>query len=99
MGQRLQLHELFLAMTQHVYYQPPENIGMQFPCIMYSRDGDTLAHAGNQTYRSTRRYQVTVIDPNPDSDLPDAVEKLPMCHFERWYAADSLNHYVFSLFF
>jgi hypothetical protein len=47
----------------------------------------------------TKQYQVTVIDRNPDSELPDMVEELPLCSFDRYFAADSLNHYVFTLFF
>jgi hypothetical protein len=86
-------------MTEHVYYQPPTNVTMQYPCIVYFRDGSELQHADNFSYRRTRQYQVTVIDRNPDSDLPDKVEELPMCRLDRAFAADDLNHYVFNLFF
>jgi hypothetical protein len=72
---------------------------MSYPCIVYARDGSRLAHAGNKLYRHVKRYQVTVIDRNPDSDLPDKVTELPMCEFNRFFTADNLNHYVFNLFF
>jgi hypothetical protein len=42
---------------------------------------------------------VTVIDRNPDSELPDKVEELPFCRFDRFYATENLNHHVFNLFF
>lgn len=99
MAPRLQLHELLKSFVAHVYFQPPENLAMQFPCIVYNVDGSELKHADNEPYNVTRRYQVTVIDPNPDSDIQGEVEKLPMCRFDRWFAADSHNHYVFNLFF
>jgi len=72
---------------------------MQFPCILYSRSGSRSLHADNQPYSRTKQYQVTVIDRNPDSDLPDKVEALPLTTFDRHFAADGLHHYVFNLFF
>ncbi len=47
----------------------------------------------------TKRYQVTVIDRNPDTELPDKVVELPMSEFSRAFMADNLNHYVINLFF
>jgi hypothetical protein len=99
MAPRLQLHSLLVEMVEHVYFQPPANVQMQFPCIVYNVDSSQIEHADNYSYRRTRRYQVTVIDRNPDTDLPDKVEELPMCRFDRSFAADDLNHYVFNLFF
>lgn len=99
MAPRLELQEILEGITPHVYFQPPTNIQMQFPCIIYERDGSRLAHAGNKLYRHVKRYQVTVIDRNPDSDLPDNVIELPLCEFNRFFTADNLNHYVFTLFF
>lgn len=98
-SQRLKLQELFEEITDHVYFQPPNNFRMQFPCITYEVDGANQQHADNKSYRRTTRYQVTVIDPNPDSELPGEVIELPMCEFIRSFQADELNHYVFNLFF
>jgi hypothetical protein len=99
MGQRLELHALLMEIAPNVYFQAPTNTQMQYPCIKYERDGDSSQHADNEPYRHTKRYQVTVIDRNPDSVLPDLVEELPMCRFDRYFAAEDLNHYIFNLFF
>lgn len=96
---RLKLHDLLKAITDNVYYQPPSEFLMQFPCITYSRDGGLAQHADNELYRNLKRYQVTVIDRDPDTELADTVEQLHYCSFDRAFAADDLNHYVFSLFF
>jgi hypothetical protein len=42
---------------------------------------------------------VTVIDRNPDSEIPDKVAALPMTLFNRWFAADNLHHDVFNVYF
>jgi hypothetical protein len=96
---RLQLHELLTGITEHAYFQPPSNIKMQYPCIIYKRDNSRTQFAGNKKYMHTKRYQVTVVDRDPDTELPDTVEELPLCTFDRYFAADELNHYVFTLFF
>jgi hypothetical protein len=99
MASRLELQTLLEAITGHVYFQPPTSIQMQYPCIRYAIDGDRSERADNRLYKHTKRYQVTVIDRNPDSELPDQVVALPLCSFDRYFAADNLNHYVYTLFF
>jgi len=72
---------------------------MVYPCIVYKRDAEDAKFAGNRPYRRTKRYQVTVIDRDPDSPIPDLVGALPMCTFNRFYTADELNHDVYTIFF
>lgn len=96
---RLDLQTLLERLTEHVYFQPPSDAKMQYPCILYVRDGSKEDRADNLLYAHTKRYQVTVIDRNPDSPLPDQVIALPRCSFDRYFPADDLNHYVFTLFF
>ena len=99
MGQRLELHNLLLAALQgpHVYFQPPASVKMQYPCIVYQRVTESVDYADNLKYRNMKLYQVTVIDRDPDSLIPDRVSGLPFCSHERTFAAEDLNHDVFSL--
>jgi len=83
----------------NVYFQPPEGLTMQYPCIRYQRDSAKTEFAGNRPYRFTQRYQVMVIDREPDNPVLKKIAELPMCTFDRWYAVDNLNHDVFTLFF
>lgn len=72
---------------------------MKYPCIVYNVDDEDTQFADNSPYRSTTRYQIKVIDPDADSALRQAVRALPMCSFNRFYTADNLNHYVYTLYF
>lgn len=99
MAPRQQLQSLLEGLTEHVYFQPPENLKVQYPCIVYQRDFAETEFADNGPYRHDIRYMVTVIDRNPDSDLPGKVAKLPMTTFNRFYTADNLNHDVYTMFF
>lgn len=99
MGQRLDLQELLEAITDHVYFQPPTNVVLEYPCIVYKRDYAVTNFADNEPFKHTKRYMVTIIDKNPDSAIPDLVASLPMSTFNRFYTADNLNHDVYQVFF
>jgi hypothetical protein len=96
---RSELQTILESLSENVYFQPPSSERMNYPCIVYSLDAGHNLRADNLLYRYTKRYQVTVIDRNPDSETPDAVVALPMCELERTFRSDNLNHYVFNLFF
>lgn len=101
MAQRLDLHALLISIlgSNNVYFQPPPNVQMIYPCIVYRRDDIDTDFADNVPYSKRKRYQVTVIDRDPDSEIPDKVLDLPTCIFDRFYTADNLNHDVFKLYF
>lgn len=100
MEQRLKLQTILETLgAKKVYFQPPSNIQMAYPAIVYSRDSMWSEFASNLPYTHKKRYQVTVIDKNPDSLIPDKVRRLPLCSFSRHFVADNLNHDVFNLYF
>lgn len=99
MGLRLELHALLKTFSDNVYFQPPANLRMVYPAIVYERDDIDTSFAGNLPYRHTKRYQVTVIDRDPDSDIPDKIAQLPLCSFSSHFVTDGLNHDVFALYF
>lgn len=101
MGTRLELQTLLetLLGTGNVYFQPPENVKISYPCIIYKRDDIVTKFADNKPYNNTKRYSITVIDRNPDSLIPDKITKLPKCVFDRHMTMDGLNHDIFNLYF
>lgn len=101
MARRLALQTLLEETlgSRNVYFQPPNNISMRYPCIVYSRDDVDVIFADNDPYRLLTRYQVSVIDQDPDSEIPHRVASLPKCRFNRFYTSDNLNHDVFTLYF
>lgn len=101
MERRLKLQEILenLLGTDNVYFQPPETLRIEYPCIIYSwATGDTQ-FADDIPYIFFRRYQITVIDANPDTDIPNKVAQLPMCTMDRTYKTDNLNHYIFNMYY
>lgn len=101
MDRRLQLQEALeeILGSKNVYFQPPPNIKLRYPCIIYNRSMEDVKFADDRPYKRKKRYKVTVIDANPDSHIPDEVASLPLCNFDRHYTSDNLNHDVYNLYF
>lgn len=108
MDRRPELHECLCELIditdpidgdRHVYFQPPESVKMKYPAIRYNFKGMRKVHANNGTYRLLPSYEVTLIDYNPDSQFVEKMLQLPYCSFDRSYAANNLNHFVFTLFY
>lgn len=99
MARRLQLHEKLLEITAHVYFQPPANLALTYPCIVYKRDNADTEFADDIPYTVTLKYMVTVIDEDPDSLISGKVAQLRSCIHNRSFAAGQLNHDVYTLHF
>ena len=99
---RLKLHEEFCTIlgSRCAYFQPPQSLKMYYPCIRYNGDGYDTDHADNRNYKITRRYEGVVIDPDPDSNIPELLlNHFEMISFSGEYVADNLNHFPFTLYY
>lgn len=101
MGTRLDLQSLLEGLQDgvSVYFQPPTSVVMTYPAIVYNRDFQSVHFADNTPYSRKIRWQVTVIDPNPDSPIPDKVAELPLTTYIRHYTTENLNHDIFDVYF
>lgn len=101
MGSRIQLHDILVEAlgSRNVYYQPPESLKLQYPCIVYSRLKSDINYADNHAYRNTKKYLATVIDKNPDSVIPDKLEEKTYFTLDRTAFGDNLNHWYFTVYF
>lgn len=101
MERRLQLQSELeeILCSKCVYFQPPSSVKLSYPCIVYSLADMDVKRANNNLYLNKKCYTVTVIDEDPDSDIPDRIIELPLCSFDRFYPADNLNHWVFTLYY
>lgn len=99
MSDRLGLHELLCDAlgSRNVYFQPPASIKMQYPAIVYKRSNIRNRFADDGVYLQGDSYELTVIDKNPDSEIPRRVSVLPCCRFDRNFASENLNHDVFTI--
>ena len=101
MGTRLDLQTALAGLQDgvQVYFQPPSNVSMVYPAIVYNRDIRHVSYADNEIHSQTHRYQVTVIDRDPDSLLPDLVGDMPMSTRIRHFTTEGLHHDIFYVYF
>lgn len=82
-----------------VYYMPPENLKMVYPCIRVKLAKDKPIYASNRIHINTNRYTVTLITTDPISSIPDAIRDIGYCSFDTTYTSGNLNHYVYTIFY
>lgn len=101
MASRLELQSKLeeLLENENVYYQPPESIKMNYPAIRYYKSDIDSRFANDSTYSKMTCYQLIVIDKKPDNPVIDKLLALPYCSYDRFYAANNLNHDVLTLYF
>lgn len=106
MGRRLDLHQElvdYLGVNDgkpHVYFQPPESVRLNYPCILYELENGQRFRADDQLYGYIRSYRVTIIDEDPDIEHDrNFMERFQYATFSRAYTADNLNHWVFTLYY
>lgn len=100
---RLQLHERLCEIlgSRNCYFSPPPNTQMSYPCIVYELSNIQQTFADNITYQKSRRYSVTVIDEDPDSEIPDRIIDGSDLYTtsDRNFVNDGLYHFTFTIFY
>ena len=101
MASRLELHEVLCQIlgSRSVYFQPPEDMIIKYPAIVYSRESIDNTFANDDVYNQQRSYQLTVIDRDPDSEIVDKISRMKMCSHSTHFVVDNLNHDVFIIYY
>jgi len=85
--------------SNNVYFQPPSNKKMSYPCFVVTLGSASQTMADNKVYLYKDRYSITYISYDFDDDMRKrVVEHFSMCKFDRHFVEDTLQHYVFSLY-
>ena len=102
MAKRLTLHAKLINIlgSNNVYFQPPESLKMQYPCIRYNKVKPRENHADNKVYFKSNHYELTVIDTNPDTEIPERIqEEFECCSIDRYYNSSNLTHCALDLYY
>lgn len=101
MSKRIELQTILETFLPSVYFQPPSNIRMSYPCIVYSKTPSGSAeYANNSPYKRTQLYTITVIEKSPETDLVDRIfEHFNYCSIGSNFIKDNLHHTILNLYF
>ena len=86
--------------SNNVYFQPPETMKLQFPCIIYSKNAPNIRHANDGIYTFKQSYSVMVADKNPESEIPmNLIKSLQYCRIDSNFTKDHMNQTKLTLFY
>ena len=98
---RLDLHEELCKVleSRNCYYEAPSQ--MKYPCIKYEMQNPSIDYADNEEYRFMNMWMLTIIDTDPDSEIPAKLKAhfKHYCSRNREYDADGLKHFVYTLYY
>ena len=83
--------------SDNVYYNPPESLKMNFPCIVYNNSYIESIHADNIKYLDYTTYKITVISKKPDHPAIRAILDVPMTKFSANYTKNGFYYTVIIL--
>ena len=98
---RLDLQAKFeeILENRNVYFQPPASLLMRYPAIRYSlKDIRTKSANNSSAYIMSPGYECVLIMKEPDTEYLARIFQIPNCKFNRYYAAEKLHHYVFTIY-
>lgn len=84
--------------SKNVYFQPPGNIRLEYPCILYSLSELDRQFADNAPYRNAIAYSVIFITRDPLHNIAIELGKMRYSRFDRFYIFENLNHYVYKIY-
>lgn len=85
--------------SNHVYFQPPENVRMVYPAIVYSRRTGYSFNADDVNYKFFQAYDVTYISKDPDDGFIDIFMKcMNTARYDRHYISENLHHDNFFVY-
>ena len=101
MASRLELQTAYekILESRNVYFDPPSSLNMAYPAIRYKLADIDTTHANNAVYSQSKAYETILIDEDPDTEYLDKLMKMPKCRFVRYYSADNLHHWVFTIYY
>ena len=96
---RESLHDLLVELlgSPNVYFDPPENLKMKYPAIVYNRNNIKNTFADDKPYKQNCSYIITIIDEDPDSEIVEKISELPSCEHSTNFTLDGMNHDVFII--
>lgn len=106
LNDRLELDEVLAGIIgitesdgdRHTYLDPPPSVRMRYPAIKYSLNNIDSKFANDRAYKFAPSYEVILIDTDADTQYLEPILGIPHCRFNRFYIAEGLYHWVFTIY-
>ena len=96
---RLVLHSKLEKFYDNVYFQPPANIQLEYPCVIYNKSDMNDIYGNDGVYIDFQQYKIIVIERDPDSNIPKTMKNsLEHCRITGYYTVDNLHHTTLTIY-
>lgn len=88
--------------SKNVYFQPPSNIKLKYPCFIYDRSPIYRLKADDTAYHIRGHYSVTYINSNVEKCMEmmtKILNSFDHISVERSFTSDNLYHDVYNLYY
>lgn len=105
-NRRMQIHRVLCDILDcseigpecRCHFQADSNVRLKYPAIVYKLQDIPMFYADNIPYVGDELYKLTLIDRNPESPYVKCITMLPKVKFVRFFVADNLNHWVYTIY-
>lgn len=85
--------------SAHVYFQPPESVRMEYPCIVYNLAKIPAQFADDKAYLLNPKYVIRYVTHKPDDEMRFTLVNVLGVPMIQAYAKDGLYHYIYELYY
>lgn len=96
---RAELSAKLHTFCENVYFQPPADKKLTFPCIIYKLDNLNVIFADNGAYRMMDEYSITYVTRDPDDKNIRAIATLPLCRLTGTASPENLHHNYYTIYY
>lgn len=85
--------------TGKVYFQPPSNVRLEYPCWVVERETVRLIKADDRAYLNRPGYKCIYMNrTEPDPEILRMIpERYPYCLYRSHYVVDNVHHDAFLI--
>lgn len=91
---------------RNVYFEPPADYRMLYPCSVFRRGTISTRNADNNIYKMNDAYDITHISRTPDDEMVHRIlvgdeehpQPFKMIRHVRHFVSDGLHHDTFKLY-
>lgn len=99
-NRRLKLATKLEEFCSNCYYQPPSNVTMKYPCIIYSKEAPLQSKANNFNYVSVDKYSLTIVELKVDTGVAEKIrDAFKTAKITQKYIVDRLYHTKIELYY
>lgn len=85
--------------SNQVYFQPPSNVQMKYPAIVYELSGEFTKRSNNKRYIKYNKYTVTHIYKSIRNELKESImDAFLYVDYDRRLISDGLYNDVFTIY-